>query len=155
MIDINLTGVWQTAKFSIPHLIAGGGGGSVVLTSSRGGLKAYPRAAHYVTAKHGLVALTRALALELAEHNIRVNSLHPTQVATPMLLNDVTFKRFRPDLDLPTIADAAPVSQAMNTLAVPWVDRVDISNALLFLVSDEARFITGVALPVDAGSLLK
>jgi (+)-trans-carveol dehydrogenase len=155
MIDINLTGVWQTAKFSIPHLIGGGRGGSIVLTSSRGGLNAYPRAAHYVAAKHGLVGLTRALALELAEHNIRVNSLHPTQVATPMLLNDVTFKLFRPDLDLPTIADAAPVSQAMNTLAVPWVDPVDISNALLFLVSDEARFITGVALPVDAGSLLK
>jgi SDR family mycofactocin-dependent oxidoreductase len=154
MIDINLTGVWQTTKVAIPHVIAGGRGGSITLTSSVGGMKAYPRAGHYVAAKHGVVGLMRTLALELAEHQIRVNSVHPTQVYTPMLVNEVSFKLFRPDLELPTIDDFAPVSQAMNVLPVPWVEAVDVSNAVLFLASDEARYITGVTLPIDAGCLL-
>jgi (+)-trans-carveol dehydrogenase len=155
MIGINLTGVWHTAKVSIPHLIAGGRGGSITLISSTGGLKAYPRASHYISAKHGVVGLMRALALELAEYNIRVNSLHPTQVYSPMMVNDYSVKLFRPDLELPTIEDFAPVSQAMHTLPVPWVEPVDVSNALLFLASDDARYITGVTLPIDCGAGLK
>ena len=88
MIDTNLTGVWHTAKAAIPHLIAGGRGGSIVLTSSAAGLKAYANVAHYVSAKHGVVGLMRTLALELAPHMIRVNSLHPTQVDTDMIMNE-------------------------------------------------------------------
>jgi (+)-trans-carveol dehydrogenase len=86
MIDTNLTGVWHAAKAAIPHLIAGGRGGSIVLTSSAAGLKAYANVAHYVSAKHGVVGLMRTLALELAPHMIRVNSLHPTQVDTDMIM---------------------------------------------------------------------
>jgi (+)-trans-carveol dehydrogenase/(-)-trans-carveol dehydrogenase len=154
MIDVNLTGVWHTAKAAIPHLRAAGGG-AMVLTSSAAGLQAYANIAHYVSAKHGVVGLMRTLALELAPDFIRVNSIHPTQVDTPMIQNEATYRLFRPDLDHPTEADFEPASQAMNALPIPWVDPVDISNAVLFLASDEARYITGVALPVDAGTVIK
>jgi SDR family mycofactocin-dependent oxidoreductase len=155
MVDINLTGVWHTAKAAIPHLIEGGRGGSIVLTSSAAGLMAYPNIAHYVSAKHGVVGLMKTLALELAPHFIRVNSIHPTQVDTPMIQNEATWRLFRPDLEHPSRADFEPASQAMNVLPIPWVEPLDISNAVLFLASDEARFITGVPLPVDAGCLIK
>jgi SDR family mycofactocin-dependent oxidoreductase len=154
MIDVNLTGVWHTAKAAIPHLIAAGGG-SIILTSSAAGLQAYGNIAHYVSAKHGVVGLMRTLALELAPHSIRVNSIHPTQVDTPMIQNQATWRLFRPDLEHPTEADFAPASQAMNALPIPWVDPVDISNAVLFLASDEARYVTGVTFPVDAGAVVK
>ena len=153
MIDTNLTGVWHTARAAIPHVKAGGRGGSIVLTSSAAGLMAYPGIAHYVSAKHGVVGLMRTLALELAPDMIRVNSIHPTQVDTPMIQNDATKALFVPD-DL-TEAKFLEVSQEMNALPIPWVEAVDISNAVLFLASDEARYITGVALPVDAGAVIK
>ncbi len=89
MIDVNLTGVWRTAKAAIPHLIAGGRGGSIILTSSVAGLKGLRRTSrHYVAAKHGVIGLTRTLAKELAPHRIRVNSVHPTKVDTDMIHND-------------------------------------------------------------------
>ncbi|MGI5329572.1 mycofactocin-coupled SDR family oxidoreductase [Actinomadura nitritigenes] len=154
-IDVNLTGVFHTGKAAIPHIIAGGRGGSIVLTSSVGGLKAHPNIANYVAGKHGVVGLMRSMAVELAQHSIRVNSVHPTQVGTPMLLNDLTYRMFRPDLENPTQEDMAPISQMMNALPVPWVEAEDIANAVLFLVSDESRYITGVPLPIDAGSMLK
>jgi (+)-trans-carveol dehydrogenase len=154
-IDINLTGVWHTAKAAIPHVIAGGRGGAIVLTSSVGGMKALPSMSHYVSAKHGVVGLMRSLAVELGQYSIRVNSVHPSQVNTPMLMNEPTYRLFRPDLENPTKEDMAPISQMMHTLPVPWVEPEDVSNAILFLVSDEGRYITGVPLPVDAGALLK
>jgi len=155
MIDINLTGVWKTVKAGVPHLIDGGRGGSIVLTGSVGAMKALAHTGHYVAAKHGVVGLMRAFAVELGQHKIRVNSLHPTQVNTPMTMNDVTFRLFRPDLENPGPEDFAPFSQMMHTLPVPWVEAADISNAVLFFASDESRYVTGVSLPVDAGSLLK
>ena len=154
MIDINLTGVWHTAKAAVPHLIAGGRGGSIVLTSSGVVMKGTPNFAHYVSAKHGIVGLTRTMARELAPHWIRVNALHPGNVDTAMLRNTETLRLFRPDLENPTAEDAIAAFQATNAMPVPWVDPVDISNALLFLASDEARYITGVSLPVDAGYAL-
>ncbi|MEZ0367171.1 mycofactocin-coupled SDR family oxidoreductase [Mycobacterium sp. pUA109] len=155
MIDVNLSGVWKTVKAGVPHLLSGGRGGSIVLTSSVGGLKAYPHTGHYIAAKHGVVGLMRSFAVELGQHNIRVNSVHPTNVNTPMFMNEGTMKLFRPDLDNPGPDDMAPVAQLMHVLPVGWVDAVDISNAVLFLASDEARYVTGVPLPVDAGSMLK
>jgi (+)-trans-carveol dehydrogenase/(-)-trans-carveol dehydrogenase len=155
MIDINLTGVWHTAKAAIPHLIDGGRGGSIILTSSAAGLQAYQNIAHYVSAKHGVVGLMRTLALELAPYSIRVNSIHPTQVDTPMIQNEATYRLFRPDLEHPTKDDFAPASQEVNALPIPWVEPIDISNAVLFLASDEARYVTGVTLPVDAGTVIK
>lgn len=155
MIDVNLSGVWKTVKAGVPHLIAGGNGGSIILTSSVGGLKAYPHCGNYVAAKHGVVGLMRSFAVELGKHMIRVNSVHPTHVPTPMLHNEGTFKLFRPDLENPGPDDMAPICQMFHTLPIPWVEAEDISNAVLFLASDESRYITGVTLPVDAGGCLK
>lgn len=154
-IDINLSGVFNTARAGVPHIVEGGRGGSIVLTSSVGGMKALPGMSHYVSAKHGVVGLMRSLAVELGPHNIRVNSVHPTNVKTPMFFNEGTFKMFRPDVENPGPDDVLPIAQMMHTLPIGWVEPEDISNAVLFLLSDESRYITGVPLPVDGGSLLK
>jgi SDR family mycofactocin-dependent oxidoreductase len=155
MIDVNLSGVWHTVKAGVPHMLAGGRGGSIVLTGSVGSHKAMAYTGHYIAAKHGVLGLMRAFAVELGQHGIRVNSVHPSQVNTPMTMNDITFRLFRPDLENPGPEDFAPFSQMTHTMPVPWVEAVDISNAVLFLSSDESRYITGVSLPVDAGALLK
>jgi (+)-trans-carveol dehydrogenase len=155
MIDINLSGVWKTVKAGVPHILAGGRGGSIILTSSVGGLKAYPHCGHYVAAKHGVVGLMRTFAVELGAQNIRVNSVHPTNVNTPLFMNDDTVKLFRPDLENPGPDDMKVVGQLMHTLPIGWVEPDDIANAVLFLASDEARYITGVTLPIDGGSCLK
>ena len=155
MIDINLGGVWKSVKAGVPHILAGGRGGSIILTSSVGGLKAYPHTGHYVAAKHGVVGLMRTFAIELGAQNIRVNSVHPTNVNTPLFMNEGTMKLFRPDLENPGPDDMKVVGQLMHTLPIGWVEPEDIANAVLFLASDEARYITGVTLPVDGGSCLK
>lgn len=151
MIDVNLTGVWQTCKATIPHLIERGGG-ALVLTSSIAGLRGLRGVAHYSAAKHGVVGLMRSLAHELAPHGIRVNTVHPTNVDTPMIQNPDVRRSFRPDLENPTRDEFAVAAQTMNLLPIPWVQPRDVANASLFLASDEARYITAVTLPVDAGS---
>lgn len=155
MIDINLAGVWKTVKAGVPHLIEGGRGGSIILTSSVGGIKAYPHCGHYVAAKHGVVGLMKTFAVELGAQNIRVNSVHPTNVNTPLFMNDGTMKLFRPDLENPGPEDIKVVGEFMHVLPIGWVEPEDIANAVLFLASDEARYITGIQLPVDGGSCLK
>jgi (+)-trans-carveol dehydrogenase len=157
MIDTNLTGVWHAAKAAIPHLRSGGRGGSIILTSSTAGLMALENMAHYVAAKHGVVGLMRTLALELAPDMIRVNSVHPTSVNTPMIHNDATYALFAPDLDEKdrTRERLGERFQTLNALPIQWVEPLDISNAVLWLASDESRYVTGVTLPVDAGSLIK
>lgn len=155
MIDVNLSGVWKSVKAGVPHMLAGGRGGSIILTSSVAGSKAYPHTGHYVAAKHGVVGLMRSFAVELGHHSIRVNSVHPTHVNSPMLMNEKTYRMFRPELENPGQADLEPVCRTFHMLPIPWVEVEDISNAVLFLASDEARYITGVTLPVDAGSCLK
>jgi (+)-trans-carveol dehydrogenase len=156
VIDTNLTGVWHTAKATIPHLRRNRGG-SIVITSSMGGLKALANTGHYVAAKHGLVGLMRTLALELASDRIRVNSVHPTTVNTTMIHNPAVYELFAPDLAAEDRTEdvLAPRFQLLNALPVPWVEPVDISNAVLWLASDESRYVTGVTLPVDAGMFLK
>jgi (+)-trans-carveol dehydrogenase len=153
MIDTNLTGVWHTVKAAIPHLKAGGRGGSIVLTSSEAGIRGYGNIAHYVSAKHGVTGLMRTLALELAPDSIRVNSIHPTQVDTDMIQNTATYDLFTGKQGS-TKEEFAEASRRVIALPIPWVEAVDISNALLFLASDEGRYITGVPLPVDGGNFL-
>ena len=155
MIGVNLSGVWKSVKAAVPHLLAGGNGGSIILTSSVGGLKAYPHTGHYIAAKHGVIGLMRTFAVELGQHNIRVNTVCPTNVDTPMFMNEGTMKLFRPDLENPGPDDLAVAAQFMHTLPVGWVEPRDISNAVLFLASDESRYITGLPVTVDAGSMLK
>ena len=146
-LDTNLTGVWNTMVVSVPHLIAAGGG-SIICTSSTAGIKGLPYLAPYVAAKHGVVGIARTMANELAIHKIRVNTVHPTGVDTPMgnglgglepLINR------DPNL--------GPIY--MNTLPVETVDPRDISNAVLFLASDEARYVTGLEFTVDAGNTIR
>ncbi|WP_302477473.1 mycofactocin-coupled SDR family oxidoreductase [Aeromicrobium stalagmiti] len=155
VIDIDLGGTWRTAKAAIPYLIDQGTGGSIVLTSSAAGLKGYANIAHYTAAKHAINGLMKTMAQELAEHHVRVNTVNPTQVDTPMIMNDPMYALFCPEAEHPTREDFAPVSLAMNALPIPWVESRDVSNSVLFLLSDESRYITGVALPVDAGVLIK
>jgi SDR family mycofactocin-dependent oxidoreductase len=157
VLDVNLTGAFFTAKAAVPHIIAGGRGGSVIFTSSVYGMTGGPNCGHYASAKHGLIGLMRTLARELGPKFIRVNAICPGNVDTPMIANEAVMRLFMPHLEHPTREDAMkPDSNyvAINALPVPWVEPVDITNALLFLASDDARFITGVALPVDAGFLL-
>jgi SDR family mycofactocin-dependent oxidoreductase len=148
MLRVNLTGVWESCKAVIPHMIERREG-RIVATSSMAGLKGIANAAHYVSAKHGVIGLVRTLAIELAPYNIRVNAVCPTNVQTPMLENETIFRLFDPEGGRRDVALAA--MRQFNLLDTPWVQSQDISNAVLFLVSDDSRWITGHALPVDAG----
>jgi SDR family mycofactocin-dependent oxidoreductase len=152
MLDINLSGCWRTAKAAIPRLADGG---SIILTSSAAGLRGYAGLAHYVTAKHGLIGLMRAMAHELGPRGIRVNCVNPTQVETDMLMNQGTYNMFRPDLDRASKEEFAEASQMGMLIPVPWVQSSDVTNAVLFLASDESKFVTALALPVDAGAVSK
>lgn len=153
MIAINLSGVWRTCKVTIPHLIDSGGG-SIVFTSSLAGLKGLAGIAHYASAKHGMLGLMKVLAVEYGARGIRVNAVHPTNVNTDMIMNDATMGQFGAEGGDPKAAFAAAATQ-MHLLPIPWVESIDISNAVAFLASDEARYITGVSLPVDAGASIK
>ena len=155
VIDVNLTGVWKTCVASIPSMLAAGNGGSVIIISSAAGLTAFRNTAHYVSAKFGLGGLMKSLALELGEQGIRVNSVNPTTVATKMVLDDATMQNFLPGPAEPDLEEFKALMQAPHILPVPWVESIDVSNAVLFLASDESRYVTGIALPVDAGLLTK
>jgi SDR family mycofactocin-dependent oxidoreductase len=154
VIDVNLTGVYNTIKVAIPTMVSQGTGGSIVLISSAAGLAGVgsPDAGSvgYAAAKHGVVGLMRVYANLLAGQNIRVNSIHPTGVETPMINNDFTREW------LAKMAAATDTPGAMgNALPVEVLQAEDIANAVAWLVSDQARYITGVTLPVDAGFLNK
>lgn len=153
MIDITLTGVWKTIRATVPTLVEQGRGGSVILTSSVAGLQAYGYLGHYVAAKHGVTGLMRSLALEGAPLGIRCNSVHPTTVQTPMIDNPAGYELFGGGKENPTQEDMTGVMLHMNALRVPWVQAVDISNMVLFLASDESRYITGTTALVDAGTM--
>jgi (+)-trans-carveol dehydrogenase len=154
MIDVNLTGVFHAVKASIPHMRAGGNGGAIVLTSSALGIRAMPNLPHYVAAKAGVIGLMRALALELAPDRIRVNTVNPSIADTPMVQNEAMYKLFVPHLENPTREQAAEVFATMNPFPTPWVDAEDIAHAVLFLASDEARYVTGLEFKIDAGFCL-
>ncbi|MCQ1950046.1 mycofactocin-coupled SDR family oxidoreductase [Arthrobacter sp. zg-Y859] len=145
-VGTNLTGVWNTVQLAAPHLVEAGGG-SIILTSSAAGLKGLPVLTPYVAAKHGVVGIMRAFATELAEHNIRVNTVHPTGVDTAMASGDGMAA-------MGSMLEAHPRVGGMmtNLLPVDITQPVDISNAVLFLASDEARYVTSLAMAVDAGN---
>ena len=147
VIDVNLTGVFNTIEIAIPSMIERGEGGAIVLTSSTAGINGIGGPSRgglgYAAAKHGLVGLMRSYANNLAPHRIRVNSVHPTGVNTPMVVNEAMREFLAQD---PSMGNATA-----NALPVDMVEAVDVSNAILWLVSDDARYVTGVTLPVDAG----
>jgi SDR family mycofactocin-dependent oxidoreductase len=150
VIDVNLTGVWNTVRAAAPVLVEQGDGGAVVLTSSVAGLRGMgggnSGGEGYTAAKHGVVGLMRSFAVELAQHRIRVNSVHPTGVDTPMVVNEFVQQ---------LLAESPALAGMTNLLPVQLIEAVDVSNAIVFLVSDDGRYVTGVALPVDAGFMAK
>jgi SDR family mycofactocin-dependent oxidoreductase len=146
-IDTNLTGVWNTMVVAVPHLIAAGGG-SIIATSSTAGLKGMPFLAPYVATKHAVVGICRSLANELAGYHIRVNTVHPAGVDTPMVTGPETLEPY---------VSRSPELGAIftNGLPVEALDPRDVSNAVLWLASEEARYVTGAALTVDAGNTIR
>lgn len=153
VIDVNLTGVWRTIKAVVPPMIEADRGGCIVLTSSLAGLKGYSNIAGYVAAKHGVNGLMRTLANELGPHSIRVNSVCPGLIHTDMMMNQPTYDIFRPELENPTKEDATEVFRSMQVLPTDWLEPRDVSEVIVWLASDAARFITGAAIPVDAGQI--
>jgi SDR family mycofactocin-dependent oxidoreductase len=147
VVGTNLTGVWNTTEVTIPALVDGGRGGSIVITSSTAGIKGTgtPLAGGqaYSAAKHGLVGLMQVLALDLAQHSIRVNTIHPTGVVSGMTQNESMQRMFENN-------DPA-LSSMQNALPIPILQAEDIANAVAWLTSDEAHFITGISWPLDAG----
>ena len=146
-LDTNLTGVWNTMVAGVPHLIAAGGG-SIIATSSTAGIKGLPYFAPYVAAKHGVVGIAKTMANELAQHKIRVNTVHPAGVNTP-LGNGLGY--------LSTLIERDPDLGHIYTNALPVesLEPRDISNAVLFLASDEAQYVTGLEFTVDAGNTIR
>ncbi|MBB5167545.1 mycofactocin-coupled SDR family oxidoreductase [Mycobacterium sp. AZCC_0083] len=155
VIDINLTGAFTTARAVLPQMIRAGNGGAIVFTSSAVAIRAVENCADYVASKAGVIGLMKAMALELGRHEIRVDALCPTLVDTHMILNEPLYRLFRPDLERPGLADVEPLFRANNVLDTPWVEPRDVSEAVVWLASEAARYVTGVALPVDAGMSLK
>ncbi|HEU4703276.1 MAG TPA: mycofactocin-coupled SDR family oxidoreductase [Conexibacter sp.] len=144
-LDINLTGAWLTCRAAVRHMVAAERGGAIVIVGSTEAIRSSGGAVAYTTSKHGTVGLMHALAVELGDRGIRVNAVHPTIVRTPML------EEFAPP-GLDEEGRRAHFRQ-MHALPVGWVEPEDVSDAVLFLASDAARFITGVDVPVDAGAL--
>ena len=155
VIDVNLTGVWNTARSAIPSMIEAGSGGSIIFTGSAAAAKGFANVGPYVAAKHGVIGLMRNLAVELGPHRIRVNTINPTNVDTPLIQHPTMWNLFVPDVDDPSQDQIATAMAGMNTIPVPWIDPVDVSNAVVFLASDESRYVTGAAFPVDAGATAK
>jgi SDR family mycofactocin-dependent oxidoreductase len=158
-VDVDLVGVFNTVAVTLPHLQAGA---SIVITGSTAGLMPGtltnpvlgPGGVGYGYAKSMIPQYVETLALQLAPHMIRVNAIHPTNVDTNLLQNPDMYTVFRPDLEQPTREDATPAFQSFQAMPIPWIEAQDVSNAVLFLASDEARYITGQQLRVDAGAML-
>ena len=155
MLDINLTGPWHTVRVAIPTMIEQGQGGAIVFTGSVDALKGSANISSYAAAKHGITGLMRSLANEVGQYGIRVNSINPGHVDTIMLGNEFVWGLFRPDLDRPTKDDVVESFRSTNLLPEPWMQPEDVSNAILYLVSDQGRFVTGTTQLLDTGFLAK
>ena len=145
VIAVNLTGVFKTLRATVPPMIECGNGGSIILISSAAGLKGLPLIAHYAAAKHGVVGICRTFANELGEHRIRVNSVHPGAVETPMGALPGLHELLKP-----SAATLGPIF--MNTLPYDRIEPEAIADAVAWLASDEAKYVTGAQIPVDLGN---
>jgi SDR family mycofactocin-dependent oxidoreductase len=150
MIAVNLTGVFKTLRAVTPHMIERAYG-RIIVTSSMGGRTGNPNLAHYVASKWGVIGLVKTLALEVADKGITVNAVTPSNVRSPMTVNPAIFKLFRPDLENPTEDDVRDAFQLSNKIPVPWVQPRDISQAMMYLASDDAKYMTGSTLDVGCG----
>ncbi|MCW2496742.1 MAG: short-chain dehydrogenase/reductase [Jatrophihabitans sp.] len=150
MIDTNLTGAFNSIRAVLPHMVERGKG-SIVATSSMAARTPFPSVAHYTAAKFGIIGLVKSTAIEVGPSGVRVNAVCPTNVNTEMVINDSVFEVWCPDLAQPTLADVEARMSATHPLRVPYVEPIDISRAILYLVSDDARYVTGEVLTVSAG----
>jgi SDR family mycofactocin-dependent oxidoreductase len=159
--NTNLIGTINAIQVALPHL---GDGGSIIATASTAALMdvakndnpgADPGGIAYLYSKRQIAEYVHVLASELAPLGIRANVVHPTNCNTPMLQSEPMYRAFRPDLERPTRADAEPVFGVQQAMKIPFIEPEDISNAVLWLASDEARYVTGMQLRVDAGGYLK
>ncbi|NHU47195.1 mycofactocin-coupled SDR family oxidoreductase [Rhodococcus sp. A14] len=151
VVGTNLSGAFFSAQAASKHIVDGGRGGSMVFIGSASTLTPVESMVHYIASKHGVVGVAKALAKELARHQIRVNVIHPTNCDTPMIQNSMIYDLFAPDVDQPTRHSVEPVFQTLAALDTPWVDPADISRAVLYLVGESGRFVTGTQLEVTAG----
>ncbi len=149
-IDIDLTGVFNTMRAVIPHMIERRYG-RVVATSSMGGRQAYGNCAHYIAAKFGVIGLVKAAAVDTGPYGITVNAICPTSVDTHLIKHQQVYDLFAPELESPTLEDITPRMNMMHPQDVPWIECQDVSDAVMFLVSDKAKYITGEAMTVSAG----
>jgi (+)-trans-carveol dehydrogenase len=151
VIGVCLTGAWHTVSAAAPAMIEAGKGGSIIITSSAAAQKAAPQLAAYIAAKTGVIGMMRSMANDLAPHKIRINCVAPTAVPTDFVLNDRLYQIFCPDKENPTLEDAKKILAASHPLGEPWIETKDISAAVAYLASDEARYISGTVLSVDLG----
>ena len=155
VVNTNLTGTWNTVRATVPTLIEQGRGGSIVLISSVAGVRGFVGMGHYSASKHAIIGLMQTLAQELGPQNIRVNTVNPGVINTDMAMNAKLFAQFLPDSPNPSREEVAAIYGQLTLLPNPWLEPVDVSNAVLWLTSDEARYVTGVVLPIDAGQLAR
>lgn len=155
VIDINLNGTWNTVRAVLPSMIERGQGGSIMMTASQIATRGQSNCVGYAASKAGIVGMMRALAAELAPHNIRVNTIHPSTVYSPMILNEPVYKVFRPDLENPGVPEMEAELRPFHMLDVAALDPIDVSHAVVYLASDESRYVTSLKLALDAGSTQK
>lgn len=154
VLDVNVVGVWHTVKAAVPHMIEQGDGGSIVLTGSAASVTGITNLAGYVASKHAVLGLVRTLAKELGRHQIRVNAVMPGNCNTPMFDNEGIRRLYVPGVEEPSDEVFLQRSAAMTPLRNPYVEPADVSEAIVWLVSPTGRFVTGVALPVDGGTVI-
>jgi SDR family mycofactocin-dependent oxidoreductase len=155
ILDVNLVGAWHAVKAVVPAMVERGQGGSVIIISSTAGLVGAPNQAHYTASKHGLQGLMGTMANELGRHGIRVNTVNPGMVNTEMAMNQRLLKAYIPDVEEPTLEDVQRTFGGISLLPTAWVEPEDVSNAVAWLASEDARYVTGIAVPVDAGLLAR
>jgi SDR family mycofactocin-dependent oxidoreductase len=153
LLDTNLSGAWNTARAALPILFERGAG-AIVFVASIAGLKGIENLGAYAAAKHGVIGLMRTLAIEMAPRRIRVNAVCPTNVGTDLLHNEAMYRLFVPGDPRPDDDALRAAFQTVNRMPVPWIEPEDVAEAVAWLLSDAARFVTGTALAVDAGALL-
>jgi SDR family mycofactocin-dependent oxidoreductase len=150
MLAVNLTGVFNTFRAAVPHLV-GQGYGRLIATSSGAGRTGTPNLSHYAATKWGVIGFVKSVALEVAASGVTANVVCPATVDTPMVHNEALYSLFAPDIEVRTKEAVRPRYEAMNPMRVPWLDPVEISNAVLFLASDRAGFISGETIEISAG----
>jgi (+)-trans-carveol dehydrogenase len=154
-VDTDLTGVWHTVRAATPALIEGGRGGAIIMITSAGATKGFQNITHYVAAKTALVGMLKPMAAELGPHFIRVNALSPTNVNTAIYMTETNKRLFLPDNPAPTDEEYEMASRPQHVIPIGWMEPRDTSAALRFLASDDARYVTGLEMRVDAGVVLR